>query len=96
MSQKPRKPSEWTKSEQFRSHLQSLPERPRRLMAAVYAGKAPASRAIKAKCHECVGQEEAIDRIRTCTTYRCPLWSYRPHQLEIAHKAPTGQELPEE
>ncbi len=45
-------------------------------------GKAPKAGAIKAKCLECVGFEEAQERIRNCTVTRCPLWSYRPYQTK--------------
>lgn len=43
-------------------------------------GSASPRGAIKAKCLECVGYEDAENRIRDCTVKRCPLLSYRPYQ----------------
>ncbi len=37
-------------------------------------------RAIREKCHECVGYERMIPTIRGCTGYSCPLYAYRPYQ----------------
>lgn len=36
--------------------------------------------AIKAKCLNCVGYEDAVNRIRNCSSATCPLWACRPFQ----------------
>lgn len=46
------------------------------IFRAVYERTAPASKAIKAKCLECVDFD--TDAIRECAGYTCPLWAYRP------------------
>jgi hypothetical protein len=50
--------------------------------------KVPPSKAIKAKCYQCVGWEDAVYRIRDCSSQICPLWAYRPFQNSTA-----GEEL---
>lgn len=45
-----------------------------------FLGKSSPRGAIKAKCQECVGYEETIDRVRNCRVLGCPLWTYRPYQ----------------
>lgn len=36
---------------------------------------------INAKCHNCMGYEDTVRRIRECTGWKiCPLWEYRPYQ----------------
>lgn len=40
--------------------------------------------AIKAKCQNCMGYEQYVERIRECTaSSTCPLWHYRPYQPGI-------------
>lgn len=39
-----------------------------------------AQQAIRLKCLDCVGQEDAHNRIRTCEINTCPLWRLRPFQ----------------
>lgn len=36
--------------------------------------------AIKAKCCDCMGYENAVKRVRECSSYKCPLWMFRPYQ----------------
>ena len=43
-------------------------------------GELSPSGAIKAKCGECCGFEDTVQRVRTCTVYSCPLHAYRPYQ----------------
>lgn len=38
--------------------------------------------AIKAKCQDCVGYEDTIDRVKNCKAMRCPLWAYRPYRVK--------------
>lgn len=38
--------------------------------------------AIRAKCQQCVGYEDAVIRIRECKTQICPLHPYRPYQVD--------------
>lgn len=37
---------------------------------------------VKAKCLDCVGFEDAPNRIRDCSVNICPLWPYRPYQTK--------------
>jgi hypothetical protein len=39
--------------------------------------------AIRAKCLECTGLEDSVDRIKNCTCYSCPLHAYRPYQDKV-------------
>lgn len=39
-------------------------------------------RAIKAKCHECVGDENPRADIGGCTSGLCPLHPYRPYRAD--------------
>lgn len=59
--------------------IASVPALRRASYERAVTGKATASGAIRAKCQECVGFEDIPDRVGGCTTYRCPLWSYRPY-----------------
>lgn len=52
----------------------------RPILVKAYAGTASPRSAIKAMCLECVGYDR--DAIRGCTGYSCPLWTYRPYQIE--------------
>jgi len=45
-----------------------------------FDGRCSPRSAIKAKCHECVGYEDTVERVKTCTVHLCPLWMFRPHQ----------------
>lgn len=58
----------------------SVPEMRRGLFLRAIRGEVSPLSAIKAKCQECCGYEELSSRIGGCTTYRCPLWAYRPNQ----------------
>jgi hypothetical protein len=44
------------------------------------SGAASPRQAIKAKCLDCCCLD--IDEIRHCTVTVCPLWKYRPFQLD--------------
>lgn len=47
-----------------------------------WAGTASPRGAIKARCQQCVGHEDTVNRVAECTTYRCVLWAYRPYQIK--------------
>lgn len=65
----------------------TVPSLFQRTLENAYAGKGPVRSAIHAKCLECVGFEDASNRIRNCTCYRCPLWAWRRHQQDEASDA---------
>ena len=50
------------------------------VMEKAYSGDASPRKAIKAMCLQCTGYDRAT--IRGCTGYSCPLWEYRPYQIE--------------
>ncbi len=52
----------------------------RNVMVKAYQGTASPRSAIKAQCLNCVGDERVS--ITHCTGYSCPLWAYRPYQIE--------------
>lgn len=54
----------------------------RPVMVKAYSGEASPRNAIKAMCLECTGYDREV--IRGCTGYSCPLWTYRPYQIEGA------------
>jgi len=54
-------------------------ERNRNLIQSCWSGTAPRSKAIKAACLECVGED--VDAVRECADTCCPPWRYRPFQV---------------
>lgn len=62
-------------------HMESAPSLYQRPLLEAYAGTASPKNAIKAKCQECVGFENVVDRIRNCTAL-CALRPYRPYQVK--------------
>ena len=52
----------------------------RTVMLKAYQGTASPRSAIKAQCLNCVGYNR--EDITHCTGYSCPLWAYRPYQIE--------------
>lgn len=44
-----------------------------------FAGTSRAA-GVKAKCIDCMGHENYVNRIRECACTICPLWQYRPYQ----------------
>jgi hypothetical protein len=65
---------------EIRKAVEAVPERYRVLFSKTASLEASPRQAIKAKCLECCCFEEIQERIGNCTTYRCPLWAYRPYQ----------------
>ena len=53
-----------------------------KLLAKASKGTASFASAIKAKCVECVNEEQVKERVGGCTVRRCPLWAYRPFRPE--------------
>lgn len=43
-------------------------------------GNHSARKCIKAKCEECVGYEQVIERVANCSAESCPLFIHRPYQ----------------
>lgn len=61
------------------------PESVQKSLREAFSGSASPRQAIKAMCLTCTGYER--DTIRNCTGYACPLWSYRPFQVEDTQEA---------
>lgn len=59
-------------------YAETVPNLWRRAYKSALDGALSPRSAIKAKCYECVGYEDAIFRVTNCTTFTCPLWAYRP------------------
>jgi hypothetical protein len=57
-----------------------IPDRLKKAWMKSYKGEASKTQAIKAKCYECVGFENAVEEIRNCAIRTCPLNAYRPYQ----------------
>lgn len=60
-------------------HAETIPKLYRALFLRSQAQRSP-TQAIKAKCQECCGYEDCVDRVGACSSYKCPLWPYRPYQ----------------
>lgn len=60
----------------------TIPKLFRPIYERAMTGKASPRDAIKAKCQECCGWEDVIERVGNCTIKRCPLWLYRPYQQD--------------
>ena len=70
------------------------------LFGRVFSGGVSRTMAIKAKCIDCVGQEDAINSIRGCGITTCPLFNFRPYVKRPkskrgfgSKKAPEGEAL---
>lgn len=66
----------------FEKASADVPVKVRGIFDRSWAGAASPRTAIKAKCQECTGYEDMVQRIGQCTAYKCPLWAYRPFQTE--------------
>jgi hypothetical protein len=51
-----------------------------RLFARLFEGKGSRPDAVKAKCVDCVGQEDIVLRVGECDITTCALWWFRPYQ----------------
>lgn len=61
--------------------IAGLPALVRGIFGRAYTGKSP-TKAIKAKCIDCMGCEDYRNRVRDCKTVTCALHPYRPYQTE--------------
>ena len=52
----------------------------RSIMQKAYSGTASPRSTIKAQCLHCVGYIR--DDVTHCKGFSCPLWAYRPYQIE--------------
>jgi hypothetical protein len=62
------------------TYIRTVPSAYRRLILGAFLGFLNPRSAIKAKCQECCGFEDAKSRIKECRVIRCPLHKYRPYQ----------------
>lgn len=60
------------------SIIDKVPYRNRLSYARSLLGEATKTQAIKMKCYECNGWENAPRRARECRIMHCPLFPYRP------------------
>ena len=65
--------------DKIKKYAESLPSNCQKVYMDARVSKA---RAIKAKCHDCMGYEETVKRVRECATETCPLWPHRPHRVK--------------
>ena len=42
--------------------------------------------AVNAKCYDCCGGENWVNRTRYCSIFGCPLWPVRPHSKGISRQ----------
>ena len=68
------------RDEVVRRMVQNAPVASKTILGGAYAGKVSPRAAIKAQCLCCVNF--ARKEIRDCTGYSCPLFVYRPYQIE--------------
>jgi hypothetical protein len=60
--------------------VDSVPSRYQYQYLRALNGEVSARAAIKSKCLECVGFEDAVERIRECRVMKCAIRAYRPFQ----------------
>lgn len=41
---------------------------------------------VNAKCYECNGTENYVNRTRFCVVFDCPLWNVRPYSKDISQE----------
>lgn len=58
--------------------ISQAPESAKGCLQEAFSGSASPRKAIKAFCLVCTGYDRAA--IKTCSSYACPLWQYRPFQ----------------
>jgi hypothetical protein len=60
--------------------LYEIPRSHRRKYRLAMSGKSRKA-AVDAHCLHCMGWDEgAMEAVKKCNTYGCPLWPYRPYQ----------------
>lgn len=62
--------------------ISTTPESYKARYRKVLEGEATRGQAIKVKCAECVGFTHVVEQISNCTTYRCPIWDFRPFKAK--------------
>lgn len=63
-------------SNEQEEYIGTIPLSYKELMAKAFSGTSIAA-AVKAKCRDCCGFENASERVRNCTITTCPLWAIR-------------------
>lgn len=69
-------------SKRVLGRIESTPVQYRKRYVAALRGETSPRRAISAMCHECIGYENVKTCIGECTAFACPLWAYRPYQID--------------
>lgn len=59
-------------------YLETVPIRFRLRVMRSLTGEASHVSAARLKCVECCGFEDTDNRIANCSSWRCPLWTFRP------------------
>jgi hypothetical protein len=62
--------------------IADAPTAARNTLREAFSGSASPRKAIKAFCLACVGYDR--QEIKSCTSWGCPLWKYRPFQEDAA------------
>lgn len=65
---------------EIRQHAETVPSRYRTNYLKSVSDNPSKAGSIRAKCLDCVGYEDAPNRIRDCKVSLCPLWEIRPYQ----------------
>lgn len=60
--------------------VSEAPESAKKALTQAFSGAASPRAAIKAQCLTCMGYDR--EAIRGCTGFSCPLWAYRPFQIQ--------------
>lgn len=88
----PRTPEEWVSYLEAEAEARQVPVRHRTAWFRQHLTKeaewkflSPSER-VKLKCMDCVGFENASNRIHYCTVYVCPLWPIRPYQIQASKR----------
>jgi hypothetical protein len=72
------------RKQRYERAISEAPESVKNTLREAFSGSASPRKAIKAMCLSCVGYDRKA--IRDCTGYSCPLWAYRPYQIDVAQE----------
>lgn len=61
----------------------NIPKRYEEVFKLARDGKLSPRKAIRVNCAHCMGWEDVIPRVRSCSSKTCPLWAYRPYQISL-------------
>jgi hypothetical protein len=64
--------------ERQQKYVEKSSKRYRVLFSRVFNGRPSLAMRIKAKCVDCVGQEDVCEQVGKCDATVCPLWDVRP------------------